>query len=754
MGQGVVRIVVLALIGVAAWFLGRMWDGRPAPLPADAPTIQFSAARADATLGRILGPEIPHPVSSAENANVRARIQKEFAALGIATSVYEGIGCNGRPQYGYLACATTKDIIAEVLPGKGKAIVMLAHYDSVPAGPGAADDESGVATVLETTRALKARGFKSDHPIIALITDGEEAGLLGAASFLDNPALRARVGAVVNVEARGNSGPSLLFQTSAGDAPLIDLYAKSVPEYATSSLFSVIYKALPNDTDLTLFINDKLPSFNFAFSGNVAHYHTALDRRENLDPRTLQHHGDNLLGMVSALETTDFATLSGGHDDIYLTIYGKLLPRMPVGWALPLAVLAFTLLLLTAFLSRAGTTLGGWLRAFSILPVMLLGSAALGWVLHTIASLVSGQPDPSYAYPTVLRLALAAGVLLVFVLCTRFAETKLAALALWLWMGFLALVCALFLPGLSPYFLFPAVIAAVLLPVQSRLQGAWTGAAGQIALALAGALPVVIWMSLTQAGESVQGLAIHPLFTIPAAFGMAALLPLAAGSLAGGMWRVSLAVCAVIAVALAVVQGTEPAYSAIAPQRLSIAFLDDHSTNKASWIANTAAKLPASLRAVAKFSDAPQPPLIPIQRQPTYSADAGKARFAPPFIVVSFLKSGSSGEVYLDIRGSEETAQMLVVIPEAIGLKAVTVNGKRTAASNWADKAFIGCMSSDCRAEKVTIEAGSKPFDFYVAEIRFGLPPDGQKLVAARPKESVRSQNGDNTIVLRKVHVP
>ena len=30
----------------------------------------------------------------------------------------------------------------------GKAIVLLAHYDSVPAGPGASDDEFGVATVL------------------------------------------------------------------------------------------------------------------------------------------------------------------------------------------------------------------------------------------------------------------------------------------------------------------------------------------------------------------------------------------------------------------------------------------------------------------------------------------------------------------------------------------------------------------------------------------------------------------------------
>ena len=40
-------------------------------------------------------------------------------------------------------------------PG-GKAVLLMAHYDSVPAGPGAGDDLSGVAAILEAARALKA----------------------------------------------------------------------------------------------------------------------------------------------------------------------------------------------------------------------------------------------------------------------------------------------------------------------------------------------------------------------------------------------------------------------------------------------------------------------------------------------------------------------------------------------------------------------------------------------------------------------
>ena len=37
----------------------------------------------------------------------------------------------------------------------------MAHMDSVPAGPGAGDDGSGVATLLETIRALKAATGRS-----------------------------------------------------------------------------------------------------------------------------------------------------------------------------------------------------------------------------------------------------------------------------------------------------------------------------------------------------------------------------------------------------------------------------------------------------------------------------------------------------------------------------------------------------------------------------------------------------------------
>src|SRR5262249_58033810 len=147
-------------------------------------------------------------------------------------------------------------------------------------------------------------------------------------------------GVVINVDQRGSAGQSLLFQTSPGDARLIDLYARNVPRVGTSSLYAEIYKVLPNDTDLTPFLQAGLTGYNFAFVGEVAHYHTAIDTIGDLDPRSLQSSGDAVLALTRGLMGQDFAALKGGNA-IYLDVMGQWLPRLPTSFALPLALLAF-----------------------------------------------------------------------------------------------------------------------------------------------------------------------------------------------------------------------------------------------------------------------------------------------------------------------------------------------------------------------------------------------------------------------------
>ncbi|HEX3675611.1 MAG TPA: M20/M25/M40 family metallo-hydrolase [Rhizomicrobium sp.] len=750
---GIVRIVVLALVAVAIWWAAKYGQSVPTPLPANAAATAFSAAHAEVVLARLLGPERPHPASSAENTAVRARLLTELAALGVKATTYRGVGCDQAPRYGIVECGTVTDVIGDVVPGDGKAIVLMAHYDSVPAGPGAADDESGVATVLETIRALKARGGQSKHPIIAVLTDGEEYGLLGAASFLDNPALKARVGAVINVEARGNQGQSLLFQTSPGDGKLIDLYARSVSHYATSSLYAVIYKFLPNDTDLTLFIRDGFLSFNFAFTGNVADYHTPLDRRANLSTTTLQQHGDNMLGVASSLEQTDFASLKGG-DDVYMAVMGAWLPRMPAAWALPLSIAVLVLLALVAFFSR-GEGARGWAAAFGMPLALIAGCGAIGWVLHTIAAMISGEGDPSFAYPTALRIALAFGCAGVAVSCARVLSPRMAALGAWLWYAVLGVITAAFLTGLSPYFLFPAVIAAVILLAVSRLD--WRAPVGQAALFVASLGALVVWLGFAASGETVAGLALHPLFTIPVAFGVMTLLPLVgARQMSRNAWLASVGVLFAVALGSAIVAGLQPAYSAIAPLRLNVNYVEDHDTGRAVFAADANAKLPSAMRRAAVFSASPQRP-YPFARGDAYVAQAGAPRFAAPTAAVTITPLPGGRRIALAIRGSADTGQMAIVIPKAAKLMAVTIDGKHIdAPKEWAglDNVVLLCTTRDCRNAAVTLDsAATSAFDVTLGERRFGVPDFGQKIVTARPNTAVQSQLGDGTVILAKVRV-
>lgn len=755
----VLGVWVLALVGLGFWALSKFETARPPVVPASAPASEFSAERAYATLGRFLGPELPHPASSDENAAVRARVMAEFAKLGVKTETYQGTGCRTSAKFGLLICATVTDIIAEVIPGDGKAIVLLAHYDSVPAGPGAADDGSGVATILETVRALKASGAQGKHPVIALITDGEEFGLLGADSFVSNPKFRERVGIVVNVEARGNQGPSLLFQTSPGSEPLIDLYARAVPAYATSSLFVEIYRALPNDTDVTEFLDESLPSLNFAFSENVAHYHTPLDTRANLSLLSLQHHGENMLGVTRALLETDYDALEGG-DAVYLSVLGRFLPRMPVGWVLPLALFCFGLMTLAAFLSRGGTITWGQGWAAIAMPVATLMATGLcGWLLHYIAQLASGMPDPSNAYPDWFRMALGFGVFAALLLAARMARGRAAVFGVWLWYGVFAIITAALLPGLSPYFLFPVMAAAILLLIATRVPGNIEGIWGTVLMGLAAIVPLVIWMGLVAQGETLMGLKLHPLFTIPAAFAALPLVPvLNALDIPRRAWIGSVTVALAGGVGLAVYAGMQPAYSAITPQPLNINYVEDSAAGTAAYAADAVAPLPASVKAAAKFGEVPES-AYPFARGLSYIARVGAPKLpAPQFTVAVQPPSDGGRRVDVAFAGSEQLAQMFFVIPDPANVRAFWMNGRRfTPPEQWKglEQAVVGCESRDCRNTRLTFELNSpKAFTLTMAEIRFGLPDFGKFLAAARPNTATTNRIGDSTILIVKVPVP
>ena len=646
------RVWLLGLLAVAAWLLASYGAPMPVPLGTDAGAEQFSASRAQAVLARLLGDEKPHPAGSAENKAVHARLLAELARLNVPAQTISGMSCLSRRTA--ISCGTVSDVVAQVAPGDGKAILLMAHLDSVAAGPGAGDDESGVAILLETIRALKAGGdspassseavgHQMRHPVIALFSDGEELGLLGAQLFLAHPEWSGRVGLVINAEARGNQGPSYLFQTSAGDEKLVDLYARSMAHPATSSLYGEIYKYLPNDTDLTPFLQAGFTGYNFAFIGDQADYHTPRDNRADLDPASLQSQGDNVLGLARGIEASDYAALKGGNA-IYFDLLQRWLPLLPVIFALPLAVAVFAVIALAGWLNRRHRPgLRRPLVAMLMPPLLIVGCVAMGFALYAVAGLVSGEEAPAFAHPLALRIALAAGCWAIALFTMRGA----GATACWLWLAGLGIAAAIFAPGLSPYFIFPASVAALLWVLT-------VGFGRDVAVFLAALGALVVWIGFAANGEAIMGLAAHPLFTVPAAIGLIALLPLMRmQKMTDGFWRGSIFVSLVIALVAAAVDGFEPAYSAVQPERLNLRYVQKD--GQSWWLADPVGKLPLSLRSAAAFSMGPQ---VAVAWR-GFVAPAGVPALSAPSASVS--RAGN--DVRLDLHGSSVAGGMTLIVP-------------------------------------------------------------------------------------------
>ncbi len=219
---GALALLALAAIVVLSWVLQQP----PDPVPASAPATAFSSERAYTDLQRIAGTE-PTPIGSVGSDAIRDHLAAVMSAAGFNVEVQTGVGSQ---TFQSATVAGRVDNVVATLPGNDStgSVVLAAHYDSTFGTPGAADDKASVAAMLETARALVSAGpLRND--VIVIFTDGEEAGLLGASSFVAEHPLADRGGVILNWEATGNAGPSVMFETTSGNAELIKEFAASAP---------------------------------------------------------------------------------------------------------------------------------------------------------------------------------------------------------------------------------------------------------------------------------------------------------------------------------------------------------------------------------------------------------------------------------------------------------------------------------------------------------------------------------------------
>ncbi|MET0646194.1 MAG: M20/M25/M40 family metallo-hydrolase [Pyrinomonadaceae bacterium] len=462
---GVALLIVLAVYLVRA----------PAPSPAGSPATDFSSERALKHVERIA--RVPHPIGSAAQTSVRDYVVEELNRMGVAAEV-QRTTVTGPTRNGYLSAATVSNVVG-LLEGtdNSKALMLVAHYDSAPAGPGASDDGAGVAAVLEVVRALKA-GQPLRNRIVVLLSDGEEAGLFGARGFVDEHPLMKEVGLVLNFEARGTHGPSMLFETSNQNGWLIKEFARAAPHPVASSLFYELYKLLPNDTDLSVFKKAGLPALNFAFIEGSSRYHTSLDNIENLDERSLQHHGSYGLAL-----SRHFGGLDMRHprerDAVYFDILGSVLIRYSTAWVIPLVLLVALSYagLLALGLKRRQLTFKGLGAGFLLTLLSVAGAGLLVtavWRLVRAAHpgyelFIVGDPYNSQFYVmSFVALAVAVSVSFFIWFRKKFSAVNLTLGGL-LWWVILMVLTGLYLPGGSYLFTWPLLFTLVAVGVNLML---------------------------------------------------------------------------------------------------------------------------------------------------------------------------------------------------------------------------------------------------------------------------------------------
>ena len=500
---------------VAAWVVlglaANGLSGSPEVLPVDAPPEVASGGRALEFLERIAreadgGAPVPRPVGSAANARCRDRIVAEWRRLGFDPQVDERTTVAER----YAVVGTTRNVLVRLrgdgrLRGPGSAILCMAHYDSVGAGPGIGDDLSGVAALLEVARALVAGGGTA-RDVIFLVDDAEEVGLLGAEAFAQHHPWAEDVGAVLNFEARGASGPSRLFETGAGNADLVRAFGEWTTAPSASSVSVEVYRRMPNDTDFTVWQERGVPGLNFAFIGDFARYHTPQDDLEHLDPRSLQHQATNALEAVRALDRARFPRdraardLPAAPDAAFFDLAGRGLRVLGIGELRALAAALFLMVLLgvTRALGR------GALRLRGIGGGTLGAGAAVGAALVTSTvhlGLLRGLGAPAAAFTAgtgVMALSVGAaslGALLVALLAlARVASAAEWGAAVALLLSLAGMLLSWAAPGASFLVVLPVTVVAVTWFIFPR-HGDLGARVGNAAVFAAGAA-AVLWTPL------------------------------------------------------------------------------------------------------------------------------------------------------------------------------------------------------------------------------------------------------------------
>jgi hypothetical protein len=562
-----------------------------------APAPLFDEARARGDINVLAGRIGVRPIGSAANSHARGYVAHELAQAGFAVRLQETDAIE--PAYGYTAHVV--NVIAVRDGREADAIALVSHYDSVPDGPGAADDALGVATCLESARVLASAPMR--HSLFVIITDGEEVGLMGARAAVTDRDVAARVRAFLNFDGTGAAGPRVLFEAGPGWGAALDAWAAGAVAPRGASFAIEIYRLLPNDTDFTIFKTLGASGLNTAPVGNSYAYHTDRDVPTRIDPRTLRQGLANTIPTVRAMDGANLT--SRARSPVYFDLLRQRAVVLSPGASAATSWIACALGTLTWLMLTPGLWRTRGPRLL-LTPawVFVTAAAAVGAMIGATAGVraLRAELNPWYASPTPYFVWLVvAGGFGAWLIAhqTTFVPPGLRPLrtpaAAWwvglpVWIGLTASLQAI--APLAAYLLALPLLAAAVVVMPARRSPRLV----RLASAAVGAVAIVLWadnlaLLLTFFVPTFGWLGVAaPVWLYPAfiSLGGVAFGPPLVAMMAG--WpaqRRSSARVGLMVGGLFVIVGTvvarAPAYTADRPEMRSVRYVQDAVHGRAWW---------------------------------------------------------------------------------------------------------------------------------------------------------------------------
>ncbi|KAI8370366.1 uncharacterized protein BYT42DRAFT_582089 [Radiomyces spectabilis] len=201
-----------------------------------------------------------------------------------------------------LSCPASASDPAGVRPCEENAVLINAHFDTTLGSPGATDDGSGIAVMLDIIRVLSQRDWSNYKNAIVFLFNGAEETLQDAShAFITMHDIKDTIRAVVNIDACGTTGREILFQANSRE--VIEAYKQAPYPHGTVMANDVFRTGLIlSDTDFRQFVQyGNLTGIDMAIYKNSYLYHTHLDVTKHLQPGAIQHLGENTLAVVNYL---------------------------------------------------------------------------------------------------------------------------------------------------------------------------------------------------------------------------------------------------------------------------------------------------------------------------------------------------------------------------------------------------------------------------------------------------------------------